>query len=121
MFFSCGEKENRNGEEEAHWLFTESAETILQFTQMVSTANDSLKIDSLNNLLEKKLVDLNFNVPPNTDLKMSEQENDSLYRIMAEYRKLKAERYEALSVIHNDSIKEEDSFTETKKDVLSNL
>ncbi|MCH5224757.1 MAG: hypothetical protein J1D77_02115 [Muribaculaceae bacterium] len=78
---SCGSKEVSSDNPEARKLFSLSAETIETFIQKTSVSKDSLEIDSLDKVYEKKMTEINFSVPPSTDYQLTEQENDSLYKL----------------------------------------
>lgn len=81
---SCEKKKDNETFEESRNLFNQSEEVINSFIFQISQASDSLTIDSLSQACEKRIVDINFSFPPQTDLKLTEQENDSLFRLMTE-------------------------------------
>lgn len=102
---SCKEKEVDKSQEDARKLFDESATTIKSFINALKTSSDSLMIDSLMKAFDKKMVDTNFSFPPETDLKMTEQENDSLYKLMLDLQNLKKDKLESFSYsMENDSL-----------------
>ena len=103
IFLSCKKKLETNGNEEARKLYEKSIELIQDYTNRLENLNDLASIDSISNLFEKKLVDLNFKFPPNTDLRLSEQENDSLYCLLHNYRNLKEKKIKNLVIPPSDS------------------
>ena len=88
-FLSCTNKEKDTKNEDANLLFDKSVELIKDFSQKLSNASDSVQIDSLISTFEKKITELNFSFPPNTDLKLSEQENDSLYKLLRDFETIR--------------------------------
>lgn len=82
LFFSCHKKEETDNNVEAEILFENSIELIKDYTYQIKNASDSAQIDSLSKTLEKKITEINFSVPPQTDLKLSEEENDSIFKLM---------------------------------------
>ena len=105
---ACQNKDSKDkNDEEASHLFTKSAELIISFTNQLENAQDSTSIDSIINNLEKKLVDLNFSFPPNTDLKLTEQENDSLYKLMQKYKEVRNKRLHNPYILKEDSIRKD--------------
>lgn len=82
VFFSCNNTDNQEDNSEARKLFTLSAELINNVTAQYESTKDSTEIDSLGKFYEKKINEINFSFPPQTDLKLNEQENDSLYFLL---------------------------------------
>ncbi|MCH5227508.1 MAG: hypothetical protein J1F16_06825 [Muribaculaceae bacterium] len=103
---SCGKKEDTTGSEDARQLFTLSAINILEFTERISNSKDSSEIDSLTQLFEKTITDINFSVPPETDLKLTEQENDSLFKLLKQMRSETQARLYELGQVKNDTLNE---------------
>ena len=88
ILISCKKTGKIDEGEEARELFKESSSLLIKVIDQIKLANDSLTIDSLQNFFEKKLVEINFSFPPQTDLKLTEEENDSIFKLM---QKLKIE------------------------------
>lgn len=107
VMVSCGKKQETEDYTEAAQLFENSATLLTDFTNQIRMSKDSLIVDSLSELLDKRLTEINFSVPPQTDLKLSEQDNDSLYVLMKNFRSAKKLRLEELSRITVDSVPEE--------------
>ena len=102
---SCGKAEVGEEDKEVNFLFTKSSELIIEFRDKISNANDSLTIDSLSQLFERYITEINFSVDPYTDLKLSEQENDSIFSLLESFTKTKKEKLEILSEV-TDTISE---------------
>ena len=103
---ACGHRENAESTEDARELFAQSAETLLKTIRETKNVTDSAGLDSLMENVEKRLITINFSVPPETDLKLTEQENDSLYHLMRMLQTLNIQKLEefAKKKYENDSI-----------------
>lgn len=106
FLFSCHNKTLQDQREEARKLFEQSADLISQCIENVNNAKDSMEVSNVNEFFEKKITDINFSVPPKTDLKLSEQENDSLFKLLQIYKKTQIIKLKELSIIEIDSIDE---------------
>lgn len=82
LCLSCIREKDNNDDHEARLLFDTSALLIKDFSNKFLKAIDSIQIDSLDKSFEKKMIEINFSVPPETDLRLTEQENDSLYKLL---------------------------------------
>lgn len=104
LFIACGKNNDSDNYEEARLLFSQSAELIIDTTQKIELSNDSSAIDSLSRLYEKKITDINFSIPPETDLKLTEQENDSLFKLMVNMQRTKEDKLKKLAESLPDTI-----------------
>ena len=84
----CKKEDSSENIDEARDLFNRSAQTIIYFISQIKQASDSLTIDSLNLAFEKNLIDINFSYPPQTDMKLTEHENDSLFKLMSDLKSI---------------------------------
>lgn len=103
MLFSCIKKEDNDTSDEARDLFSLSADLIIDITDMIKTAGDSIQVDSLSQLFEKRITEINFAFPPETDMKLTEQENDSIFKLIESLRSVKKDKLISLSVQIPDS------------------
>lgn len=94
---SCGKKEKNEEEAPARSLFKESTQLISVTTKKIQQAKDSTAIDSLIDLFEKNLTDLNFKYPPETDMELTEQENDSIIKLVEKMQTVTKGRLKNLS------------------------
>lgn len=101
---ACEKKTVNDKEEDARNLFVESETLMRETMHQYISSNDSLVIDSIENAYEKKITEINFSYPPQTDLKLTEQENDSLFKLIEEMRQVKKERLFELSHQMRDSL-----------------
>lgn len=90
---ACEMKDKKEKSEEAEKLYQESIETLNLFISQIQSANDSISIDSLLERYEKKITDINFAVSPETDLKLTEQQNDSIYKLIEKLQRVTATKY----------------------------
>ena len=104
--FSCKKQIKEDNNEEARSLFEQTSALLIDYTYKIKAASDSLEIDSIRELLEKRLVDVNFSVHPGTDYKLTEEENDSLFRLMNVLNEVSNARLKDLSIQLPDSIAE---------------
>ena len=88
-------------------LFSQSAELLNDEIKNIFNMRDSLEVDSLHEALEKKLVDINFSYPPETDLLLTEQENDSLFKLLSVFRNIKEEKLKEFHINKTDTIENE--------------
>ena len=102
---ACQKKENTIEYEEAEELFSKSASNLQNFLIKLENASDTAEIDSLLILLEKQTLDINFSFPAETDFKLTEQENDSLFCLMQIIQSLKEKKLKEFQDIRfEDSI-----------------
>lgn len=101
---SCRKKEESHGEDEARELFKNSIELISKYTEDIKLANDSSSVDSLYKDFEKEISNVNFSFPPETDFKLSEQENDSIFDLLLKLNLTRKVKLESLNKNVNDSI-----------------
>ena len=100
----CQKKEESKDNNEARELFMKSADLLIDFTDKIEGSQDSSSIDSLLQLYDKKSVDLNFSVPPGTDYKLTEQENDSLFKLLQNMKRIVEIKFENFSRVTKDTI-----------------
>lgn len=104
--FGCNKNHKTETGEEARILFSKSADLIKEYQQKLLQAKDSASLDSLSEQFEKKIIDINFSVSPETDLKLTEQENDSLYNLLSVIQNIKSNKLLEFSIIKKDTIQE---------------
>ena len=77
----CKEKKDENSNIAADKLFEKSLLLLTAYTDSLKTARDSAHVESLARAFESKINAVNFEFPPDTDLKLSQEENDSLIKM----------------------------------------
>ena len=101
---SCHKKSEDNVNVEAEELFSKSVEIILNYTRLIEVSHDSIELDSLVAAFEKEIDRINFTVPPETDFKLSEQENDSLFFLLQNLNIEKKFKFKSFSIQRIDTI-----------------
>ncbi len=76
----------------AQQLFQKSARMIEVYIDSISLAPDSAAIKSISQNFNIKLTALNYEFPLDTDLRLNEEENDSLIRMHIRFNKAKKKR-----------------------------
>ena len=108
-FAGCTQNTNRQSDTEPHDLFVKSVGLQHEFLKKMEAAEDSISIDSLLNVYEKAITEINFSVKPLTDFKLTEQENDSLSKLTLKIVELKKKKLSEFNIKYKnkvDSIKE---------------
>lgn len=85
---SCGSAENQEKPDTSDLLFLKSVALIKQYTDSINNCSDSLSLQYLIRNFDNKITALNFEFPPDTDLGMSEEENDSLITLFKQMKSL---------------------------------
>ncbi len=93
---SCGKTSENNLDKEARDLFENSVRLIKSYSDSLKTARDTARIDELASRFDNRMTALNFKYPADTDLSLSEEENDSLIRLITGIAELKKKRLEEL-------------------------
>ena len=99
IFISCTHKKEKTTDEPARRLFDKSAVLSVDFIKQIQFAKDSVEVDSIIERFEKKLTEINFSFPPETDYNLTEEENDSLFRLFQEINRVKEEKLKSLNLI----------------------
>lgn len=74
----CRKSDSKQDHAMAAQLFAKSVGTIRAYTDSLKAANDSASLRRLKEGINEKLAKINFQFPADTDLQMTEDENDSL-------------------------------------------
>ena len=96
LMITCSASEKTEEDREARQLFSQSAGLIKDFSLRIKNAPDSAAVDSLIDIFEKKITDINFNFPALTDLKQTEQENDSILNLINQLMFIRSSRLQEL-------------------------
>ena len=81
----CSKKQTEGKRVDAVRLFSESARLIRLYIDSLSSATDSATLLDLDARFSNRLTDLNFQFPSETDLDISEGENDTLTNLTIKY------------------------------------
>lgn len=89
---SCVSNKKKTSTEESSVLFQNSVLIYNEYSDKIALIPDSIAMDSLLNEMDRQITDLNFSFAANTDLNLTEQENDSLFKLMNRVLILKKEK-----------------------------
>lgn len=81
----CSSSGDKDGEREAGNLYQESYALVKSYTDSLSKAADSAAVARLSEHFEDRITRLNFKYKADTDLEMTEQENDTLSVLLERY------------------------------------
>lgn len=81
MCLSCSRRHEPISHEDAGKMFEKSINLLILYTDSISNAADSTQVEGLLNAYEYKINAINFEFPPDTDLRLTEEENDSLIKM----------------------------------------
>lgn len=98
----------------AEQLFIKSVKLITAYTDSIGNTTDSTAFNRMRNEFDEKLAKVNFQFPPDTDLSLTEEENDSLVRLLEKLRNVIIEKDKNL--IPADTVT--DSITTVKPMIL---
>lgn len=94
--FSCQGREEDYGKAAARRLFADSAELLRNYTDSILRAPDSASVEALAARYEDRVARLNSSTLPETDYRLSEAENDSLFALNDAYLSAISSRLEDL-------------------------
>lgn len=110
-YVSCRNGKDDNGHAMARQLFMKSVSLIRTYTDSIGNVSDSASFQRMTRGFEDNIVKVNFQFPPDTDLRMTQEENDSLINMLdslvAVIHRKEKELGKALAVdsIRTDSVK----------------
>lgn len=108
MTGGCRKTTTKDLSAEAATLFARSVTLIESYTDSLEAANDSARINRLLKTFDSKYTALNFEFPPDTDMSMTEEHNDSLIMLLDKMVTIRKERFKTLAQASNDTISPED-------------
>ncbi len=100
---ACTAKDNSHDHDMAAQLFDKSVALLNTYIDSLKVAPDSTEVERLMIHYDVKIASLNFEFPANTDLNLTEEENDSLIRMTQRMVRIRHER-DSLFAHRNDSI-----------------
>ena len=110
----CTPKPDMSGRENARLLYDASVKLIHVYLASIANTPDSAAVATINNNFVEAVAKLNFKYPANTDLHMTEMENEILAKMTARFAGLSAKRLKDLKghpngmqadSLRNDSLK----------------
>jgi len=103
---SCINVETGGNDMNADRLYRKSRQLLLQYTDSFRNARDTADITRIEKKYHSDMIKINFSVPPETDTKMSEGENDTLYMLTAKMLLIKNNKLKSISAGSADTIPE---------------
>lgn len=92
----CGNGKKVKDRTEAHELFEAVTSLTKSYTARVAVATDSVTWAMLCEEYEDSLDKVNFSFPPDTDLMLTEGQNDTITSLLATYVRVRDERIHSL-------------------------
>lgn len=99
----CNRSVEKNLDKEAEELFRNSVSLIKCYSDSMRIAEDTARVNYLTSVFDNRMTALNFKYPADTDLALSEEENDSLIRMIIGISVLRKQRLEELGRINQSS------------------
>lgn len=88
----CSKADGRKDRGDATDMFERIRRLTLEYTEKLESAPDSADWATLCSEFEEKLDKVNFSYPPDTDLLLTEGQNDTIFFLMQEYARIRDER-----------------------------
>ena len=96
LFLSCKERKEKQNNVETIHLFNELAQCIESFSNSLSLIKDSAEYYNNSQSIEDSLIRIYYKYPPEEDMKLSEEENDSLIKLMTVYNEKRGKFYQKI-------------------------
>ncbi len=123
MCISCVRNYEPISHEDAGKMFEKSINLLVLYTDSISKATDSTQVEGLINAYEYKINAINFEFPPDTDLRLTEEENDSLIKMIDRLVAARKERLKHFALplaINTDSVPFTDTISNRQEGKQSN-
>lgn len=102
---SCKGNKDQNNHDAAGQLFMKSMYLTEEYIDSIRNASDSAAVNRIFENFNLKLTTVNYQFPPDTDLELSEEENDSLIRMFTRLDAIIDKKLKSFAGISdNDSI-----------------
>ena len=103
---ACVAENKKKDRSSAHDLFNHTVALVEEYTEKLSSVSDSLAWIRTCDEFEERLEKLNFSYPPDTDLLLTEGQNDTIQEMLLEYVRLRDERIHSIlhPVVVSDSV-----------------
>ncbi len=108
---SCSKETKHKDRSNAKDMFERICKLTKEYTEKVADSPDSASWAAICAEFEDKLDKVNFNFPPDTDLLLSEGQNDTIYTLMTAYLEARDGRIHRIlhPVIETDTVSVSDS------------
>lgn len=95
-FIACGPEKKVKDRTAAHSMFAKIVSLTKSYTSRLENAKDSAEWARLSSEYEDSLVKINFSYPPDTDLLLSEGQNDTIANLVQKYTAVRDARIDAI-------------------------
>lgn len=121
--WGCKPEKNIKDRSEATEMFRKICQLTKEYTESLTDAPDSSVWALLCNEFEEKLDKISFGYPPDTDLLLTEGQNDTIHSLMLDYIKARDGRIHDIlyPVVEIDSLSETDSIRDIASDMGQGL
>ena len=117
----CSKEKKYVDRSDAKEMFERICKLTSDYTEILANSADSLSWAKATSEYEEKLDKINFSFPPDTDLLLTEGQNDTIHSLMLAYIKARDERIHEIlyPIVEVDSLVDGDSIivSETAADV----
>ncbi len=120
-FWGCKPEKNIKDRSEATEMFGKICKLTKEYTDRLTDSPDSAAWALLCNEFEEKLDKISFSYPPDTDLLLTEGQNDTIHSLMLEYIQARDGRIHDIlyPVVELDSISDSDSILDVASNVIN--
>lgn len=116
----CTQEKKYKDRSEADEMFNRICKLTIDYTEKLTDSPDSAEWAKSCKEFEEKLDKISFSYPPDTDLLLTEGQNDTIHSLMLEYVKARDERIHAIlnPIVELDSLIDSDSMiSESVEDI----
>ena len=113
FFTACSREKSTKDRSQADEMFARICRLTEEYTQRLEAAPDSADWASICSEFEEKLDKISFSYPPDTDLLLTEGQNDTIHSLMQDFVKVRDGRIHELlhPVVEVDSLSISDSLS----------
>ncbi|MDE6510765.1 MAG: hypothetical protein K2L00_01540 [Muribaculaceae bacterium] len=103
MSTGCKRESEDRDRTQAEEMYARICELTKEYTAKLQTAPDTTDWAATCNEFEEKLDKISFSYPPDTDILLTEGQNDTIYTLMQEYAKERRRRIHGLSYLEQET------------------
>lgn len=100
---ACTQEKSSKDRKDATAMYERICTLTKEYTEKLEEAPDSADWAAIGAEFEEKLDKINLNVPPDTDLLLTEGQNDTIHALMQEYVRAREERIHGILHPHVES------------------
>lgn len=111
IFSGCKKEYSDTRHIEAANLYSKSLKLIQNYIDSIERTNDSVEVMRISEKFDSRFTALNYEFPPDTDLKMTEEANDSIKKLLSLLVDARKKKLKELGGMVTDSIDSVESQT----------